>query len=115
MQTHLLAQTLNVDGQPISGPAGFALASDSIGSIITKGLSYVFAFAGLGLLLMIITSGFTLMLAAGDPKKMAKGKDTLTNAIIGFLVIFAAFWIVQIVGIALGWQGIMGDSGGLFQ
>lgn len=111
----ILAQSINIGGgsgggpsYSVPGPIGFNLGSDNIGGIISKSLSYIFAFAGIGLLLMIIASGFTLMTSVGDPKKMEKGKATLTNAIIGFILIFAAFWVVQIAGVIFGWNSSIG-------
>lgn len=88
--------------------------SANIGAIVGKSLSFVFAFAGIGLLLMIIRAGFTLMMSAGDAKKLASGKAALTNAIVGFLLVFSAFWIVQIAGTIFGWDSIIGP-GGMFQ
>jgi len=82
------------------------LSNPNIGAIIGPALTLVFAAAGIGLLLMIISSGFSLMTSAGDPKKAAAGKSRLTNAIIGFILIFAAYWIVQILGVILGWESI---------
>ncbi len=90
----------------IQDPAGFAFSGAGLGEIIGKSLTYIFAAAGIGLLLMIISSGFSLMTSAGDPKKAGAGKSRLTNAIVGFLLIFAAFWIVQILGTILGWESI---------
>ena len=112
-----LAQQVQIGGNgngpsyTLEGPQGFNFSSASIGEIIGKSLGYVFAAAGVGLLLMIIASGFTMMTSAGDAKKLAKGQQTLTNAVIGFLVVFAAFWIVQIMGTILGWQGIINIFG----
>lgn len=90
----------------IQGPEGFAFDGAGLGEIVGASLGYIFAAAGIGLLLMIISSGFSLMTSAGDPKKAAAGKSRLTNAIVGFLLIFAAFWIVQILGVILGWDSI---------
>ncbi len=107
----LLAQIVNIEGNggpgiSIEGPADFKFGGDNIGYILGQALSYVFAAAGIGLLLMIISSGFSLMMSAGDAKKLAGGKATLTNSIIGFILVFSAFWIVQILGTVLGWQSI---------
>lgn len=109
----LLAQIVNIEGNggagiSIEGPADFKFGSDSIGYIVGQSLSYVFAAAGIGLLLMIISSGFSLMMSAGDAKKLAAGRATLTNALVGFLLVFGAFWIVQILGIVLGWDNYIG-------
>lgn len=88
------------------------LSSGSIGAIISKALPFIFGFAGIGLLLMIISSGFTIMMAAGDAKRTEAGKARLTNALVGFLLIFASFWIVQIVARVLGWDASSSLFGG---
>lgn len=108
---HQLAQSLNIGDYAIDGPEQnggvINLSGDALGTIVGRSLQYVFLAAGIGLLLMIISSGFTLMTAAGDAKKMAAGRGRLTNAIVGFLLIFASFWIVQLVGVILGWESIL--------
>ncbi|MBP9814217.1 hypothetical protein KBC80_03400 [Candidatus Woesebacteria bacterium] len=101
-----LAQNVSFGGYEVQGPEGFAFSGANIGAIVGQSLDYVFAFAGVGLLLMIIASGFAMMTSAGDPKKLEQGKHRLTNAIIGFLIVFAAFWIVQLVGTMFGWESI---------
>jgi len=84
----------------------FVLKDASIGEIIEKAMPFVFAFAGVGLLLMIISAGFSLLTSAGDPKKAAAGQQQLTFAIIGFLIIFLAYWITQIAGNIFGIEAI---------
>jgi len=93
----------------IEGPVNFKFGSDSIGVIVGQALPYIFAAAGIGLLLMIISSGFSIMTSAGDAKKLAQGRMTLTNSIVGFILIFGAFWIVQILGVILGWESSIGQ------
>ena len=108
----IFAQSLNI-GDPadgaqytFNGPDNFAFGTGNIGGIVGAAVPYVFAFAGIGLLLMIISSGFTMMLSAGDAKKLEAGKGRLTQSVVGFLIIFAAYWIVQIVGTIFGWESI---------
>lgn len=74
----------------------------SLGLIISKLLPYVFVLSGLALLVYLIFGGFLLMTSGGDPKKVETGKGAVTNAIIGFLIIFAAYWLVQIVQMIFG-------------
>lgn len=104
------AQPLRIEDEgktivEISGPTGFRF-SGKVGEVVGKAIPYVLTFAGVGLLLMIISSGLTLMTSVGDAKKMEAGKGRLTNAIVGFIVVFAAYWIVQLLGRMLGWSGI---------
>lgn len=104
-----LAQNLTLPdttrgGVKIQGPLNAENFGGAINitSIIGKAIPYVFAIAGIGLLLMILSAGFTLLTSAGDAKKMETGKNALTNAIVGFLIVFVAYWIVQFFGIAFG-------------
>jgi len=96
--------TVSIDG-------GYSVSSGlttpgTISDLIGRAFPFIFAFAGVGLLLMIISAGFTLMTSAGDAKKMEEGKNRLTFAIVGFLVIFTAYWAVQLLGIAFGIESI---------
>jgi hypothetical protein len=46
---------------------------------------------------MIIYAGYTMMISAGDPGKVKKGKDTLIGSIIGLVISLLAFAIVKFV------------------
>jgi len=99
------AQNLTIDGGiTLNGPKGMKFSD--IGGMVGEAIPYIFGIAGVGLLIMIIAAGFNLMTSAGDAKKMEQGKSQLTYAIIGFIVIFCAFWIVQFAGIAFGIEDI---------
>jgi len=84
----------------------FAFKQGTIGPIISAAIPLILAFAGLGLLLMLISAGFTFLTSAGDAKKMEQGKQRLTFAVTGFFVVFAAYWVVQLVGIIFGLESI---------
>lgn len=73
-----------------------------LGEIVSGLLPYLFAGAGLFLLLYLIFGGFQLMTSAGDPKKTQEAKGKITNALVGFFIVFISYWLVQIVGTILG-------------
>ena len=93
----------SVEGPLSTGTMGGAA---SVGSILSGGMKLVFLFGGVGLLLMLLAGGFSFLTSAGDTKKMDKGKQQITNAILGFIIIFAAFWMVQILGFIFGFEAI---------
>jgi len=109
-----LAQQLTLPGEtpiqiqgPLGSLGGSSIGSNpTIGSVLSAAVPLIFAFAGLGLLLMLLSAGFTFLTSAGDVKKMEKGKQQLTNALTGFFIVFAAYWIVQLIGIVFGLQSI---------
>ncbi len=82
----------------------------NLGTILTGsgsgiGLTtYAFAIAGVILIFMIIVSGYQLLMSAGNPEGLEKGKKRLTASLVGFILIFAAFWIWRLVEVLIGFQ-----------
>jgi len=77
-------------------------ALTSPGLVISKLLPYILTLGGLILFAMLITGGFEVMTAATNAKKADAGKARITTAVIGFVIIFAAYWIAQILEIMTG-------------
>jgi hypothetical protein len=69
----------------------------NLASIPSNALAVLFPLAGAILLAMLMWGGFEFITSFGDPKKAALGKTRITNAIIGIIIIFTAYWIVQLV------------------
>jgi hypothetical protein len=96
----MLAQNLE-DIQRQALP-NFEFAGGNVGDIISSLLPYLFAGAGLLLLLFLLYGGLSLMLSRGDPKAVEAAKGRITGAVIGFVIVFIAYWLVQIIGRILG-------------
>lgn len=60
----------------------------------------LFVIAGIILFLMIIYAGFKFALQGTKGKDDAKG--IIQTVIIGFITMFAAYWIVQIIELLIG-------------
>lgn len=77
-----------------------------IASIISLILKNSLTIAGVILLGLLIFGGVKFIMSAGsnDSKKAAEAKTIITNAIIGFIVVFAAYFIVQIIGVITGFD-----------
>jgi len=78
----------------------------TLGAIISALLPYLFVVAGLLLLLYLVFGGFSLLTSRGDPKAVQIAKERITFALVGFIVIFVSYWIVQFVGTILGIEAI---------
>ena len=83
------------DGQKVSDV--FAKPSDLINLIV----KVVFAGAGIILFAMVILSGLS-MIAGAEGKTLDKAKSTMTSAMIGFGIMFAAYWILQVITLLTG-------------
>jgi hypothetical protein len=72
------------------------------GAVVSAVLPYVYVIAGLCMLVMIIFGGVTLMTAAGDPAKSKDGYGKISAGIIGFIIIFVAYFVAQIAQVVFG-------------
>lgn len=75
---------------------------DNLGKIITELVPYIFGIAGILLLVYLVLGGFGIMNSKGDPKAIEGAKQKITYALVGFIIIFVSFWLVQILGITTG-------------
>lgn len=84
------------------------IATGTVGSILSLLLTYMFPFIGLLLTIYIIYGGFSFMVASGDPGKIASAYRIITNGLVGFSIVFSAYWLTQMAGIILGLPDITG-------
>jgi hypothetical protein len=75
-----------------------------IGLLVSLFLKISFVLAGLILLFYFILGGWGMISSAGknDPKALEQARATLTSAVIGFVVVFTAYWIVKLIVTLLG-------------
>lgn len=67
------------------------------GSMISTFLINASILAGIILLFLVIGGGFAIVTGGGDPEQVEKGKKTVVGALIGFIIIVSAYWIVQVI------------------
>lgn len=70
--------------------------------IINRALLFAFPIAGLILFLMILWGGFSMITGATSKKSIEEGQKRITSAVIGFLLLFVAYWIVKIIEAIFG-------------
>lgn len=70
-----------------------------VSQLVSLILNIAFVAAGVILLFFIVAGGVGMISSAGknDPEKLEKSKQTVTSALIGFLIVFAAYWIVKLI------------------
>jgi hypothetical protein len=70
-----------------------------IGQLVSIIVSNAMILAGIILLFLIIAGGIGMIAGAGsnNPEQLEKGKKAITAAVIGFVIVFTAYWIVQLI------------------
>lgn len=119
MMFSLLAQAAGQTGTTGSGAQDFGSDGLDLGSTLTLGDSRpvrdvlskpadlvnlivpnLFVFGGIILMIMIIMAGYKFI--ANGEKGLQEAQEIAGNALLGFIIMFAAYWIVQIIKIITG-------------
>ena len=76
---------------------GLKAGNNTLGGIISSFLPSLMTIAGLILFGMLVMGGFTMLAGAADKEAQENGKKMITSALVGFFIIFLAYWIAQIL------------------
>jgi hypothetical protein len=81
----------------------------AVTGLVSLFLNIVFVLSGIILLFFFIFCGIGMISSAGqnNPQKAEQAKKTLTSALIGFVIVFTAYWIVKLVLTILGIPGLI--------
>lgn len=76
----------------------------TVGDLVSILLKFSFVVAGIFILVLFLIAGFSIITSAGsnNPEGAEKGRNAATAAAIGFVVIFAAYWIIRIIEVISG-------------
>ena len=74
------------------------------GGILSRVLEFAFPLAGLILFVMIVWGGFETLAGSATKKSVESGRKRITAAILGFILLFASYWIIQIIQLVFGVQ-----------
>jgi hypothetical protein len=67
-------------------------------------------FVGVVAIFYIIYSGYQLLTSGGDPKKVQGGRQTLTFAIIGLIIVLSSFLIINVIGVVTNTSGCLNHA-----
>lgn len=81
------------------------LGSVEVGSLVAKGIQIVLGFLAVIFLSLTLMAGFRWMTAAGNEDQIKKATSTLKAAIIGLIIVLAAYTITYFVFKALPFSG----------
>ncbi|MFA4871485.1 MAG: hypothetical protein WC610_00260 [Patescibacteria group bacterium] len=107
LPTTTWAQNLDLG---LESARGIGLAETPLKVIIARIIQIVLGFLGILTVILIMYAGFIWMTAGGDEKKIETAKKILRDAIIGLIIILAAFIIVSFI--LRGWETGGGGPGG---
>lgn len=100
----LTQETLNQFNPLINFSQDPVLSQGAItpGLLISRFLVFAFPIAGLILFVMLVWSGFEIFVGASDKKSLDIGKQRATAAVVGFILLFVSYFLIQLLEVAFG-------------
>lgn len=95
----LIAQSINLG--PGGGQFG-GLTNITLQAIISAAIQFIFIITAIILLAVLLFGGITVMTSGGDKQKTASGQAAITAAIIGLLIVFGAWAIINLINLFFG-------------
>lgn len=88
-------------GNAFNSPVGRDIA---IGSYIGTLISAAIVIAGVIMVILFVAGGLMMIASAGsgDSQGAAKGRQAITWALVGFVIVFTSYWIIRIIEIITG-------------
>ena len=77
---------------------------NDIVSVGVKATTILLSLSGSVALLFFIYGGVTFLISGGSAEKVTKGKTIITNSVIGLLIVFSSFMIIQYSMTELGYE-----------
>ena len=102
---NVYAVEINPTTWPLAGPTEF----QSLGGMVSYLLPKALIAGGVIFFILIVIAGVGMIAGAGseDAQAKEKAKNFLTYAVLGLIIMFAAYWILQIINYLT--QNALGD------
>lgn len=91
-----VVQDMNNNTKVVQEKAGYD-ANATIGSVVGTIIKGFLALLGIIFVILILIAGYNWMTASGDEEKITKAKDTIRSAVIGLIIIVAAYSITYFI------------------
>ena len=98
MEQQFLAQLTNPVLPPSLGSGSIDQGGTIIGNLVSAigGLFFLFAF--LLTFLYLLTGGLSWLTSGGDKSKLETAREKITNALVGLVIVAAAYAVFALVG-----------------
>lgn len=87
---------------PGSPEIGNSLWAGDVFPVFWTIIKNLYVLTGIVLLFFLVAGGVGMIINAGNAEKQKQSSQTLTSAVVGYLIMFAAYWLVRIVEIVFG-------------
>lgn len=103
MSSQLLAQTVCVGGECVTGPLDPKI--QTISDLVNRVVQFLIPLAAIILLLVLIWGGYDYLTSQGSAEKIKQAQAKITSAFWGFILLFVSYVIVRTIAFIFGLGG----------
>jgi len=81
----------------MSKPVSTIIEYQSVYPIVSVVLRNIYILTAIILFVFIFIAGLGMIINAGNAEKQKQSSQTLTSAVLGFIIMFASYWIIKII------------------
>jgi hypothetical protein len=115
---NLIAQKQIDLGDPLKGfgslgldvPGGGAAAPGIFNKFISGTIGLMTVIAAIWFTFLVITGAYGIMSSGGDKTAMETARKIITSGVVGFIVVIAAIFIVELIGKIIGFDLILNPA-----
>ena len=108
----LLSNTTNLDSMSIETKNAAGLGDISIGQVVAQIIKVVLGLLSIVFLILIVMAGFKWMTAGGNEEQIKKSTATIKAAVIGLIIVLAAYTLTYFIFTYLPFTSSGGPQGG---
>ena len=116
VSAQLLNNTAGLDSMTIETKNAAGLGDMSIGQLVSSIIKIALGFLSIIFLVLIVMAGFKWMTAGGNEEQIKKSTATIKAAVIGLVIVLAAYTITYFIFTYLPFTGsgtsVQGGTGG---
>lgn len=92
-----LADGININTCPGGNFSPLCLGASDLGKVITNAINFLFVVAALLALVFLVIGGVKWLTSQGEKEGVGKARETIVAAIVGLVIIFLSYLIVNFV------------------
>ncbi|HSD98922.1 MAG TPA: pilin [Patescibacteria group bacterium] len=91
------AQGIKINTCPGGNFSALCLGASDLGKVITNGINFLFVVAAMLALVFLVLGGVKWLTSQGEKEGVNKARETIVAAIVGLVIIFLSYLIVNFV------------------
>lgn len=98
LNVYAQGEGMEINIKPEQTEGSLNVTGFTLSSILSTAVTYIMIFSAIIFFFMLLIGGVSWLTSGGDEQKVSAAKGRITNALIGLVIVLAAWAILSLVG-----------------